>query len=309
MEERFSPVNPTGVDLREYRGVLWGTVALIALNVALALPTGAAKAPVESAALVEKVGTEGGAKLLEDAEGSDDVMTELAAAPVASKELSKLRGGFRTRSGMEISVGFDFKTFLNGKLQVHNIFNVVGSDHRNRSRNTAVAGRSQSVTGNPGGSSNSFQTSIPVTVVNTVVPEVANTVTDAVNTATNAANGAQTPPTTTTPPVSQSTAPVSTAAAPTVEPIIINEITSGKITVVNQISPGTIVTNTIDNGKINTIVQNVAEGVTIDQITSLSIGITKPSDFISSFRSGRRSGVGGGVSNVMRSALLGAIAR
>jgi len=293
MEDRYQPVNPTAGSLREYRGALWGTAALVALNVALALPLGAAKGPGQNAALVEKSIAGPGGKLIDKGEGSDDILTELAAAPVASKELSKLRGGFRTRSGLEISVGFDFKTFLNGELKVHNIFNVLGKGFQEKTSHS------------PSSATKVITTSIPITAATTVAKSVAPEVAPVIDQAIDTATAPQTPSNNPAPAAAPSTVPTSSP----VETIVVSEITNGKVTVVNEVGPGTTVTNIIDSGKVNSVLQNVADGVTIDHNTSLSVALTSPEGIISSFRSGRFHGLQIEVSNVMRSALIGAIAR
>ncbi len=309
MEDRYHPVNPAAGSLREYRGALWGTAALVALNVALALPLGAAKGPVQNAALVEKSISGPGDKLIDKGEGSDDILTELAAAPVASSELKKLRGGFRTRSGLEISVGFDFKTFLNGEMKVHNIFNVLGNGHKDRSGSSSPSKAPTVITIGNGKIPTSVTTSLPVTIATEAAKKAAPEVASVIDQASNIIPKT---PSSTPSTGAQAAAPLSSGPAgvtPTVEPIVINEISSGKVTVVNEIGPGTTVINMIDNGKVNSILKNAADGVTIDHNTSLSVGLTSPDGLISSFRSGRFHGLQIEVSNVMRSALIGAIAR
>jgi len=273
--EQHHPSDPKIVRLRDYRTVLWATAALVALNVALTLPTGASKMSDQQAALVEKsmdgtndgVGNSAGG-------GSDDIMTELAAAPVATKELSNLRGGFVTRSGLEISVGFEFKTFLDGQLRVHNIFNVVGQPGQIATKVPQTANIAIKLA-NEGPK-----------IIEKVVPLPTNVVGDAV-----------------TPPAE------SIAQPKDVQPIVINEITNGRVTLVNTLGPGTKVWNSLNGGQASTVIENVADGITIEQFTSLSISITTPNQFISKVRSGQMIGLGREVSNVMRSALIGTIAR
>ncbi|MDH3235860.1 MAG: hypothetical protein OEQ29_20235 [Alphaproteobacteria bacterium] len=243
----------------------------------MSLPSDATKAEPQVAALVENNLSGENGKL----DGSDDIMTELAVAPVSGKELSKLRGGFRTRSGLEISVGFDFKTFINGQLQVHNIFR-------------PSPAQSASATG--GGATKTFQIGALPTVIKTIAPAAAKP-----NPGPGLISSGFDPG-----PVATSSAQQG-AAVPA--PIVINKLTDGKITLVNLIGEGTKVTNSLDGGRANTVVSNSASGITIDTITSMSIDIVTPKNFVSSVRTGQFIGVGRDMSNAMRSALLGAIAR
>ncbi len=67
-------------------------------------------------------------------------LVQLAAATVPDKVLAEIRGGFVTIGGVDLDIGFDFRTFINGALVVHDVLNPTG----------------------PGGGAQGFSSSAPV---------------------------------------------------------------------------------------------------------------------------------------------------
>ena len=53
-------------------------------------------------------------------------LVRLAATTVPDPELAELRGGFVTIGGVDLDIGFDFRTFINGALVVHNVLTPTG---------------------------------------------------------------------------------------------------------------------------------------------------------------------------------------
>ena len=65
-------------------------------------------------------------RVLPPLDSGGPVLVQLAAATVPDRVLAELRGGFVTVGGTEINIGFDFRTFINGVLVVHDVLNPTG---------------------------------------------------------------------------------------------------------------------------------------------------------------------------------------
>lgn len=231
------------------------------------------------------------------AQASGDDVLQLAAVPVESEALSEERGGFVTSLG-RINIGFDLQTFVNGQLQVRNIFNMVG-DIAEKVQNDAGLGQGLTVRFDKGAvnvnppSNNNNNSN---TASNTNTDTITDTTTDLpdTTTATDTANTeVNTPP-----------------PAPPAN-VVISEIADGHIRVVNELNGGdTKIINEIANGGAHTTVINTADGIDIEHISNLVIDFVDPSNIVSVARSGfKTNGDLTGLGNGMRSALIGAISQ
>ncbi len=276
------------------------------------------------------------------AEDDDDVMAQIADAAVLegeaedgvvqmadAGELSELRGGFVTRFGI-LSIGFDIKTFINGVLQVQNIFNLVGEipDVGGADGNPATNDgppvtpiQLVTVTSNPGGGAPTVTQSTPAPQPAVTPP----TTTPTPTTTQQVTTPPQTPATTqqvTTPPQTPATTQQVTPQTVTTPPVTPQQVTTtppvttvtnlanGGTKIENTLNEGqTTVTNEVRDGAVQTIVNNTAPGIDINQVTSLSIGLADPSKFIGSVRSGVKTGNRDRLITGFRASLFGAISR
>ena len=162
-------------------------------------------------------------------------LVQLAAATVPDKVLAEIRGGFVTIGGVELDIGFDFRTFINGALVVHDVLNPTG----------------------PGGGAQGFSPSAPVV---TLVSN-GNGVTQVINDILSGGGGSHS---------DDGGLPDVISNIVTLEgdgPLnVVTEITmnDGGITqVINQINGGSIATTIV----------NTANGVDISQINTTTISL------------------------------------
>ncbi|MDJ0947446.1 MAG: hypothetical protein QNJ94_00845 [Alphaproteobacteria bacterium] len=228
-----------------------------------------------------------------DTAASDDILAEIAAAtaeydndaPVqiaSAGELDDLRGGFITNVGV-FAVGFDVKTFVDGVLQVHNVFNMVGD----------VAGLNEEIT-------QDVNRSLSVQLQSGVQQSGGGGSVSAEQTT------GGTPPPSNPAPETQATA----AAAEPVSPTVTNVNSPEPFTVEDQLNGGqTTVVTEVGGGTVNTIVTNTASGVSVLQINSIILGVTDPHGFVGTVETGIKTNSVRSMQNSMRDALIGSIAR
>ena len=171
-------------------------------------------------------------------------LVQLAAATVADQVLAEIRGGFISVLGMEIDIGFDFRTFINGVLRVHDVASPTDPD---------------------GGSLPLASTSSSSNTVVTFV-STGNGVTQVINDILSS-GGAGGSDGGVVANVISSTSGDGTLNSTTA--IITND--SGVTQVINQIN---------NDGGVSTTITNTASGLDINQINTTTIAVLDPGLFI-----------------------------
>lgn len=64
---------------------------------------------------------------------AESLHAAFGVSPVSDAELGEVRGGFTTRNGLKLNIGFELKTILNGSVVAHNVWNSDGPRRHTRS--------------------------------------------------------------------------------------------------------------------------------------------------------------------------------
>ena len=201
------------------------------------------------------------------------VLVQLAAATVPDGVLAELRGGFVTIGGTEINIGFDFRTFINGVLVVHDVLNPTGPVG-----GVGAAGFSSSAT--------------VVTLVSN-----GNGVTQVISDILSVGGGSG----------------HSDGGLPDVISNIITSDGGGPLHVVTEITLAdggfTQVINQIGGGGVGTTIVNTANSLDINQINTTTISVLNNTQFVNHIRSGGPLGGSPHMPLGLMGALIGVIAR
>ncbi len=209
-------------------------------------------------------------------------LVQLAAVTVPDKVLAELRGGFVTIGRVEIDIGFDFRTFINGALVVHNVLTPTGSGG-----------------GAAGGSSPSIS---PSATVVTLVSN-GNSVTQVINDILDGGSSHS----------DNGNIPDVISNIVTSDGGGSHSGDGGALNVVTEITMNdggvTQVINEINGGGVSTTIINTAGDLSISQINTTTIAVLNHTQFLSTVRIGRPLGGSPHMPLGLMGALIGVIAR